>query len=171
MKAPALAALLLAMPAAAQEAYPKVIPAPGGNVVVPTASAQAAMDGYHYAPARRAGDHVYISGVIVGRLEGGGKDVAAFQARARRIFTYIDTMLKAEGASFADVVLINSFHVWNSPDFDGDMAAQFAALSAVKDEFMVPPYPAWTAVGTTGLLDPHGIVEIQMIAYAPVKKP
>jgi hypothetical protein len=31
---------------------------------------------------------------------------------------------------------------------------------------MKPPYPAWTAVGTTGLLSDGGIVEIQLIAHA-----
>lgn len=29
------------------------------------------------------------------------------------------------------------------------------------------PYPAWTAVGTTGLLSDGGIVEIQLIARVP----
>jgi hypothetical protein len=29
---------------------------------------------------------------------------------------------------------------------------------------MKAPYPAWTAVGTTGLLSDSGIVEVQLIA-------
>jgi hypothetical protein len=37
----------------------------------------------------------------------------------------------------------------------------------VKDEFMPAPHPAWTAVGTTGLLLETGVVEIQMIAHLP----
>jgi enamine deaminase RidA (YjgF/YER057c/UK114 family) len=41
----------------------------------------------------------------------------------------------------------------------------------VKDEFMPAPHPAWTAVGTTGLLAEDGVVEIQMIAYAPRRRP
>ena len=32
---------------------------------------------------------------------------------------------------------------------------------------MDPPWPAWTAVGTTGLLGSGGIVEIQLIVHAP----
>ena len=43
--------------------------------------------------------------------------------------------------------------------------AQFAAFSAVKDEFMKVPYPAWTAVGTTALIPDTGIVEIQAIVH------
>ncbi|MDB5457070.1 MAG: putative translation initiation inhibitor, yjgF family, partial [Caulobacter sp.] len=63
------------------------------------------------------------------------------------------------------------FHVWTGPGFTGTREEQFAAFSAAKDEVMPPPHPAWTAVGATGLLAPDGVVEIQMIAYAPRAKP
>jgi len=36
---------------------------------------------------------------------------------------------------------------------------------------MGAPHPAWTAVGTSGLLAPNGVVEIQMIAYVPQTRP
>ena len=62
--------------------------------------------------------------------------------------------MRALGASFADVVMINSFHVWTSPLLTRD--EHFTAFSAVKDEFMSPPHSAWTAVGTTGLLSDTG---------------
>ena len=41
---------------------------------------------------------------------------------------------------------------------------QFDAFESVIGEFMQAPYPAWTAVGTTGLLSDGGIVEVQLIA-------
>jgi enamine deaminase RidA (YjgF/YER057c/UK114 family) len=34
-------------------------------------------------------------------------------------------------------------------------------------EFIKAPYPAWTAVGTTSLLAPRGLVEVQMVARVP----
>lgn len=162
-----LALLALATPAAAQEAFPRHLPAAGGHVVIPDAAAASIYDEYHFAPARRAGDWLYISGVIAGRRPGEGNDVAAFKAQVRRAFQRIDSMLKAEGLTFADVTLVNTFHVWEGPNFAGSKAEQFQAFSAVKDEFMPPPHPAWTAVGTTGLLTDGGIVEIQAIAHAP----
>jgi len=79
--------------------------------------------------------------------------------------------LEPERVGFADVVMINTFHVWDGPGFAGTREEQFAAFSAVKDEFMTAPHPAWTAVGTTGLLAPNGVVEIQMIAYVPPARP
>lgn len=45
--------------------------------------------------------------------------------------------------------------------------AQLEAFLEVKREFMSPPHPAWTAVGTSSLIREGGVVEIQMIAYAP----
>jgi len=142
------------------------IPSSGGEVVIATSAEKAtAYDQYHYSPARRVGDTLYISGVVAGRREGEGKDSAAFKAQVRRAFQRLQATLNAAGASFDDVVMLNTFHVWQGPNFEGDRPAQFAAFSAVKDEFMKAPYPAWTAIGTTSLLPDNGIVEIQAIVH------
>lgn len=150
--------------------YPKIIPAPGGEVVIHSEGAQRNYDAYKFAPARRAGDFLYISGVIAGPYGAEARDSAAFTEQVKRAFRSIEQMLKAEGLTFADVVMINTFHVWNGPGFKGARNEQFAAFSKAKDEFMAAPHPAWTAVGTTGLLADDGVVEIQMIAYAGKKK-
>jgi len=168
----AVASVAQAQPATSQPAasgYPKLIPAPGGEVVIPSAGAQRAYDEYKYAPARRAGDVLYISGVIAGPAGGQARDAAAFTDQTRRAFRMIQATLKAEGLTFADVVMINTFHVWDGPGFKGTRDEQFAAFAKAKDEFMSAPHPAWTAVGTTGLLADDGVVEIQMIVYAPRK--
>jgi enamine deaminase RidA (YjgF/YER057c/UK114 family) len=153
----------------AQSASPEKpihIPASGGEVVIATAADKArAYDEYHYAPARRAGDALYLSGVVVSRRDTDGKDVTAFKEEIRRAFRRIQATLAAAGANFDDVVMLNTFHVWQGPNFEGDRPSQFAAFNAVKDEFLKAPYPAWTAVGTTSLLPDNGIVEIQLIAH------
>ena len=169
----ALAAAAVAASAAAQPAaagYPKVIPAPGGHVIIQSPGAQRNYDEYKFAPARRAGDFLYISGVIAGPYGGQARDPAAFTDQTRQAFRILQTILNADGLTFADVVMINTFHVWNGPGFKGTRDEQFAAFAKAKDEFMSAPHPAWTAVGTTGLLADDGVVEIQMIAYAPKKK-
>jgi enamine deaminase RidA (YjgF/YER057c/UK114 family) len=169
----AAAFVVLASAAQAQPAasgYPKLIPAPGGEVVIHSAGGQSAYDAVKYAPARRAGDFLYISGVIAGPRGAAQRDSAAFTEHTRRAFRQIETILKAAGVGFADVVMINTFHVWDGPGFKGTRDEQFAAFAKAKDEFMSAPHPAWTAVGTTGLLADDGVVEIQMIAYAPRAK-
>ena len=176
MRKPALIAAALAAAATAAHAqpagsgYPKLVPSPGGEVVIHSEGGQRNYDAYKFAPARRAGDVLYISGVIAGPRGTEGRDTAAFTEQVKRSFRSIEQMLKAEGLTFADVAMINTFHVWNGPGFRGTRDEQFAAFAKAKDQFMSAPHPAWTAVGTTGLLADDGVVEIQMIAYAPRKK-
>ena len=122
------------------------------------------MTNYRYAAARRVGDMVYLSGVIVYRGSGEGNDVAAFKLQARRALERLRRNLEAAGSDFQHVAMINSFHVWQGPNFNGTRDQQFAAFEEVIGEFMKAPYPAWTAVGTTGLLGDGGIVEVQLIA-------
>lgn len=160
------AAVLVSGPALAE---PIRIPTSSGEVILPTGREVQSYDRMKYAAARRDGDTLYLSGVIVGRLANEDKDVTAFKTQCRRAFDRIAATLEAAGASFADVVMINTFHVWNGPNSDLTRDQQFEAFEAVKDEYMKPPHPAWTAVGTSGLLSDGGIVEIQLIAHVPHK--
>jgi enamine deaminase RidA (YjgF/YER057c/UK114 family) len=144
--------------------WPLKLPAPGGEVILPNAGAKQSHDNWRYAAVRRVGDMLYVSGVVVYRAPGEGNDVAAFKLQTRRALERLRTNLEAADSDFQHVVMINSFHVWQGPDFAGTRDEQFTAFEDVIGEFMKPPYPAWTAVGTTGLLGDAGIVEVQLIA-------
>ena len=170
LAAAALAAPALAQPGKPADDFPKITPSAGGHVIIQSQGAQRNYDEYKFAPARRAGDFLYISGVIAGPYGGQARDSAAFTAQTRQAFRTLQSILEADGLTFADVVMINTFHVWDGPGFKGTRDEQFDAFAEAKDEFMSVPHPAWTAVGTTGLLADDGVVEIQMIAYAPKKK-
>ncbi len=147
--------------------FPLRLPSPGGEVIIPSRGGQYAHDQVGYAPARRAGDTLYVSGAIVFRGEGEGSDAAAFEAQVRRTLTGLNRTLEAAGATMDDVALVNSFHVWEGPDFTGSRMEQIEIIARVWREFAQGPRPAWTAVGTTGLLGTGGIVEIQLTAHAP----
>lgn len=177
-----LAALLLATRPASGEPAPQSsnsappadtapmhIAAPGGEVILPDARAKQSYD-HGWAAVRRSGDLLFLSGVIVYRRPEEGTDVPSFKDQVRRTFTRIGQSLAAAGASFDDVVLINSFHVWSGPDFSGSREDQFKAFEEVKEEFMHGPRPAWTAVGASGLLGQGGIVEVQIIANSPAHR-
>lgn len=165
----AVAALIPSLPLYAQTSKP-VDPAPvhittrNGEVILPTAVDKVNYDEYGFAAVRRAGNLVFVSGVIVGRRADEGKDVEAFKAQTRRAFRRLESALKAADLGFDDVAMINSFHVWQGPNFSGSRDDQFKAFEEVKEEFMRGPKPAWTAVGSTGLLADSGIVEVQLIA-------
>jgi enamine deaminase RidA (YjgF/YER057c/UK114 family) len=144
--------------------FPLKLPAPGGEVILPDARAKENHDEWRYATVRRVADTLYVSGVIVYRAPGEGNDVAAFKRQTARALERLRKNLEAADSDFQHVVMINSFHVWQGPDFAGSRDEQFKAFEDVIGEFMKSPYPAWTAVGTTGLLGSGGIVEVQLIA-------
>jgi enamine deaminase RidA (YjgF/YER057c/UK114 family) len=169
----ACAPLLAQTPPPAQQpaSTPMHIPTRSGEVILPTAVDKQNYDEYGFAAVRRAGNLLFISGVVVGRRADEGNDAEAFKVQVRRGFRRLETILKAADLSFDDIVMINSFHLWDSPNFAGTKAEQFKAFEQVKEEFMTGPKPAWTAVGSTGLLPDNGIVEIQMIAALPERTP
>ncbi len=150
---------------------PTRIPAPGGEVAITSAREQEFYDKWNFAPARRAGDFVYVSGVVVWEEPGTPRTPETFKMAARTAFRTLQARLRALGADFGDVVMMNTFHDWSAPEFKGDRTAQFEAFLTVKREFMSAPHPAWTAVGTSALIRDGGVVEVQMIAYAPLGRP
>ncbi len=107
----------------------------------------------HFAPAFRVGDTVHVSGVI-GRGPGGAPEIAADEFEAA--FSQLAATLAAAGASMSDIVELTSFHV--------DMANTIADFAAAKDAVISEPYPAWTAIGCTTLLDPKARAEVKATA-------
>ncbi|MBX3510569.1 MAG: hypothetical protein KF700_05160 [Hyphomonadaceae bacterium] len=143
----ALAALLAACAAQAQT------PAPVEHITPP--GWERARDDYHYTPAVRAGDFVFVSGVPAGRAPGEESDDPGYD----RAFRAIAGLLAAAGADWSDVVEMTTYHT--------DLPSQFAAFSAVKDRYVSAPYPAWTAIDIDRLLPDGASVEIRVTAYAP----
>ena len=166
-----LAAVLLATVsvahAAESEKWPMVIPAPHGSVILPDADAKWSYDNFRYAAVRRVDNTLYISGVVIGPRAGEKRDAEAFKQQVHRGFKRLQAILESSGATFKDVVMINSFHVWEGPNFEGTKDQHFALFEEVADTYLKPPYPAWTAVGTTGLLGTNSVVEVQLIARLP----
>lgn len=156
---------------AAQQRKVTRLPTPGGEVIFANPGEQEEMyDALNYAAARRAGDFVYLAGVEAGPAKGEGTDVAAFKGQLRRAFTAIGNSLTASGATFADVVQLQSFHNCKTPNFSGDFDAQLVAMIEVRTEFeRKGVYPTWTALCIDRHYSANTVVEIQMVAYAPVK--
>src|SRR5215472_9966559 len=129
----ALGLLALATTALSDPVPPKPtrIPAPGGAVAITSAREQEFYDKWNFAPARRAGDYVYVSGVVVWEEPGTPRTPETFKAATRVAFQTLRNRLRALGADFPDVVMMNTFHDWSAPEFKGDRLAQFDAFLAV----------------------------------------
>lgn len=111
-------------------------------------------DNYHYAPAVIDGDQLRCSGMI-----GIRPDLSVPEDPTEQFtlaFENLRGLLAEVGLSFADVTEMTTYHV--------GLAAQIDRFVAVKDAFVSPPYPAWTAVGISELAIPGAVVEIQIAA-------
>jgi enamine deaminase RidA (YjgF/YER057c/UK114 family) len=128
--------------------------APGRTIVIP-AGRDVAYDRYHYAPAVRVGDTVIVSGIPAGLGD-------TYEAKVTAMFEELERVLAAAGASLADVVEITTFHadVTDTASFE----AEFVRFQAIHERFFRDGYPAWTAVGTTALLDERAPVEMRAVA-------
>lgn len=97
------------------------------------------------------GADVLLSGVVT--VPAGGGDL---EAAYMRTFETIRQTLERVGASWDDVIEINSFHT--------DLASQMPPFVAVKQRYVRLPHPVWTAIGTTGLVGGRGVTETRVRA-------
>jgi enamine deaminase RidA (YjgF/YER057c/UK114 family) len=117
---------------------------------------QAFHDAYHFSPATRVGDLVWVSGQV--GLDAAMKPGEGMRAQARLAFEALKAVLESAGACLADVVELTTFHT--------DLRRDIGIFSAVKDEYFVHRYPSWTAVGVTELALPELCIEIRAVAVA-----
>ena len=115
--------------------------------VIP-ADSQTSYDRFHFAPAYRVGDTLYVSGVI-----GTGESLEDEFASA---FENLTNVLAEAGFTLADVVEMTTFHV--------DMSTTLGAFMAARDAALSEPWPAWTAIGCTELAIPTGRAEVKVTA-------
>jgi 2-iminobutanoate/2-iminopropanoate deaminase len=109
----------------------------------------------HYTDAVRAGDLVFVSGVVPVDADGklvGGDDVVA---QARRVFENMGAVLAAAGCSFADVVKVTVFLT----DIDDR-----ARINPVRQEVFGEARPASTLVEISRLAVPGAKVEVEAVA-------
>lgn len=117
---------------------------------------QRVYDTIHYAPAVKAGDFLFLSGVVASSREGMSEEESYDRA-----FKTMEAILKEGGATWDDVIEFQTFHT--------DLPAQIDTFSLVKDRYVAKPYPAWTAIDIDRLYPDNGIVEIKITAYVGLK--
>jgi 2-iminobutanoate/2-iminopropanoate deaminase len=112
----------------------------------------------HYTDAVRAGQLLFVSGIVPidgeGRLVG-GDDVVA---QARQVLANLSSVLAATGATFADVVKVTVYLT----DI-GDRAR----INPVRQEVFGAARPASTLVEVSALAVPGAKLEIEAVALIP----
>lgn len=112
----------------------------------------------HYTDAVRAGDLVFVSGVVPVDAEGsvvGGDDVAA---QARKVFENMGAVLTAAGCTFADVVKVTVYLT----DVDDR-----PKINPVRQEVFGSVRPASTLVEISRLAVPGAKIEVDAVAVRP----
>ncbi|NTZ86901.1 RidA family protein [Burkholderia metallica] len=113
-------------------------------------------DAYHFSPATRVGDTIWVSGQV--GLDAQMQPADGIEGQARIAFESLKMILEAAGASLADVVELTTFHT--------NLQQEMQGFATVKDEYFPSRYPSWTAVGVTELALPGLCVEIRAVAVA-----
>ncbi len=108
----------------------------------------------HFSQAVKSNGLMFCSGVIGTGAD--GKVPADLSEEFRNAFNGVAQVLAQENLDFSDVVEATTYHV--------DMADTLGPFFAVRDEFLSPPWSAWTAIGCTGLAVRGAHVEIRVTA-------
>lgn len=112
----------------------------------------------HYTDAVRAGELLFVSGIVPVDSEGGlvgGDDVVA---QARAVFRNMRLVLAAAGARPGDVVKVTLFLT--------DIADR-PLVNPVRREFFGDARPASTLVEVSGLALPGAKIEVEAVAVLP----
>lgn len=105
----------------------------------------------HYTPVVRIGERVIVSGIPA--IEGDDDE-----SRVRWAFQQLQAHLETAGATLADVVELQSFHVARDHT---EFRARIEPVLKVHREFFKDHYPAWTAVATPALYSADAPMEIR----------
>ena len=119
-----------------------------------------------FALLSRGGDYVWLSGQTAHDEQGqivGANDVAA---QARYIFTKIaNALAEHAGVGMDAIVRLTTYFVM---PLEPTLTSQYWA---VRREFFGNNPPASTGVQVAGLVTPETLIEIDAVAYAPVRLP
>ncbi|MDP6978721.1 MAG: Rid family hydrolase [Myxococcota bacterium] len=120
------------------------------DVIVPESSRKV-YESWHFAPAVRHGDLVFVSGVI-----GSGETP---EDEFRNAWASLGDVLEEAGVGYEDII--------DSTLYVVDLQKNAAAMAKAKDEFIKEPYPASTWIGVTELVIPGARAEIKVTARIP----
>jgi 2-iminobutanoate/2-iminopropanoate deaminase len=103
---------------------------------------------------------IYISGQIAFDKNGALVGAGDMKAQAEQVFKNLQAALTAAGATFADVVKMNSYIT--------DMS-KAQAVRDVRAIYFKDATPASTFVEVKGLVRPELLLEIEVVAVIPVR--
>ena len=78
------------------------------------------------------------------------------EAQMRRAFEKVGSVLRAAGLGFDAIVEMTTYHV--------GLRDHLEVFKRVRAEYVVEPFPAWTAIEVAGFVREGAVIEIRVIA-------
>jgi reactive intermediate/imine deaminase len=115
---------------------------------------------YSHAVRVETGDAawIHVSGQVALDAEGNLVGVGDMRAQAEQVFENLARVLEANGATFADVVKIQTFVT---------TLDNLAGMREVRGRYLKPEFPASTAVQVAALVLPDALIEVDVVAVVP----
>jgi enamine deaminase RidA (YjgF/YER057c/UK114 family) len=124
----------------------------------PTTTELSAARGYSHVVSVTGGRTVFVAGQIAMDKEGNVVGKGDFRAQATQVFENVKAALAAAGATFADVVKMNTYIVNLTTDV-------LPAVREVRAQYFPSEnLPASTLVGVTALAFPDLLIEVEVVA-------
>ncbi|QDG77992.1 RidA family protein [Labrenzia sp. PHM005] len=109
---------------------------------------------WQMSPGLACGDFIYMTGFTGSDRNG---DVPADpETQFRSAFRKIGLVLAEAGLTYNSLVEMTSYHV--------GLRDHLELFKKVRSEFVVEPYPAWTAIEVAGFVAEKAVVEIKAVA-------
>jgi enamine deaminase RidA (YjgF/YER057c/UK114 family) len=124
------------------------------EVILPDAD-RSSYERYHFAPGVQAGNLVLLSGQL--GLDSAGDIPQDLSEEFRNAWRAVGRILQHAGLGYEQVIEYTTYHV--------GLRSHLGDFIAVRDEFISPPWPAWTAIGIAELAVPRAHVEIRVTAH------
>lgn len=122
--------------------------------VIYPADAPSYYNEWNFSPAIQSNGFVFISG-CTGTMDDGTVPEGII-AQTRQAFHKISRCLEEAKIGYSDIVEITTYHV--------ELNRHLQEFIRTKNEFIVKPYPAWTAIGVSELASEGALVEIRVTA-------
>jgi 2-iminobutanoate/2-iminopropanoate deaminase len=110
----------------------------------------------------RVGDLVFVGGQIAAEGRSQVLGLNDIETQTRLVFQNITKVLSEAGATWADVIKINTYY-----DFDGtgeEVEDFWRRMTKVRMEFLQNPGPCGTAVRVAGFMTAGLLIEVEVIA-------
>ena len=110
---------------------------------------------FNISAGEKVGDTIWLSGAVAFDSDGNIVGEGDLYAQTKKTFQNLAEALESAGSSLADVVKINTFVT--------DLS-RYAEYGKARTEAFPNGVPASTVVGTTALVRPELLVEVEAIA-------